>query len=116
MRVPSGDQALYEGVIATYGEGVDPVSVGTVSFRSFMNLYRLLHELGTEDLTAAEVTAALESKADEPSYMGHDYTCDRQQFDGLPAMCSPQQILAEMVDQELQQVGDWVEVGEVYQG
>ncbi len=46
--------------------------------------------------------------------MGHDYTCDGEQFAGLPAMCSPQQILASMEDRELDQLGSWVDVGAIY--
>jgi hypothetical protein len=46
--------------------------------------------------------------------MGHPSTCERQQLAGLPALCSPQQILAEMQDGELEQIGDWVDVGAIY--
>jgi branched-chain amino acid transport system substrate-binding protein len=45
--------------------------------------------------------------------MGHPYTCDQQQLSDLPAMCSPQQILARMEDGDLVQIGDWIDVGAV---
>lgn len=111
---PTPDSELYTGVIAQYGDGVDPIGAGTVTFRSFMNLYVVLRELGADGITPEAITAALEAKVDEPSFMGHDYTCDHQQFDGLPAMCSPQQVLGQITDGELYQVGDWVQVGDIY--
>jgi branched-chain amino acid transport system substrate-binding protein len=113
---PSPDFTLYDAVIDTYGDGLDPVGAGTVSFRSFMNLYAVLREIGADDITPQAIIDSLSSKVDEPSFMGHDYTCDRKQFDGLPAMCSPQQILAVMEDRNLTQVGDWVDVGAIYAG
>jgi branched-chain amino acid transport system substrate-binding protein len=76
----------------------------------------VLREIGADDITPQAIIDSLSSKVDEPSFMGHDYTCDRKQFDGLPAMCSPQQILAVMEDRNLTQVGDWVDVGAIYAG
>jgi branched-chain amino acid transport system substrate-binding protein len=111
---PTPDFTLYSSVINRYGDGLDPVGAGTVSFRSFMNLYAVLLEIGADDLTPQAITDSLSAKVDEPSFMGHDYTCDREQFDGLPAMCSPQQILAVLKDRNLTQVGDWVDVGAIY--
>jgi branched-chain amino acid transport system substrate-binding protein len=113
---PTPDTTLYTAVINRYGDGLDPVGAGTVTFRAFMNLYSVLRELGAEGISADAITEALSSKVDEPSFTGHDYTCDREQFEGLPAMCSPQQILAEMQDRNLTQLGDWIDVGAVYSG
>ena len=111
---PAPDFTLYSAVIGEYGHGLDPVGAGTVSFRSFMNLYAVLREIGADDLTPKAITDSLSSKVDEPSFMGHPYTCDGEQFAGLPAMCSPQQVLAVMKDRNLTQVGDWVDVGAIY--
>ncbi len=113
---PSADQSLYDGVIAKYGgPGLDPIGAGTVSFRSFMNLYRILSGLDGE-ITPAAVTEALRAQVDTPSFAGHPYTCDEQQFTGLPAMCAPQQILTEMRDGQLFQIGDWIDVGAIERG
>lgn len=110
---PNPDQALYEEVISRYGDArLDPIGAGTVAFRSFMNLYRVLAELGP-DATAASVAESLAEKVDEPSFAGHAYTCDRRQFTDLPAMCAPQQILAEMRDGRLQRSDDWIDVGAI---
>ncbi len=110
------DFDLYAAVLDRYAEGLDPVGAGTVSFRSFVNLYAVLREIGADDLTPVTITESLRSQQDTPSYMGHAYTCDGDQFSGLPAACSPQQILAEMHDRELTQLTDWIDVGAAYPG
>ena len=112
--VANVDFSLYQAVAAEYGDGFDPIGAGTVSFRSFMNLYRVLASLDDDALTPAAITAALQAQEDAPSFMGHPSTCDGEQLAGLPALCSPQQILAELKDGELVQVGDWIDVGEVF--
>ncbi|NLD78688.1 MAG: ABC transporter substrate-binding protein [Acidimicrobiales bacterium] len=108
------DFALYQAVAEKYGDGFDPIGAGTVTFRSFMNLYRIMVGLDEADLTPAGISEALGAQVDAPSFMGHPSTCDREQLDGLPALCSPQQILAEMTGGELIQIGDWVDVGAIY--
>lgn len=113
---PDIDTLLYTAVVAKYGKGLDPIGAGTVSFRSFMNLYVVLRELGADHLTPQTITAAFRAKVDAPSFMGHTYTCDGKQLAGLPALCSPQQILVKMHDGQLDQVGDWVDVGAIYAG
>ncbi len=85
-----------------------------MTFRAFMNLYSIMRGLGAEGTTPAGITDALSSQVDTPSFMGHPYTCDGQQFDGLPAMCSPQQILGQVEDGELVQLSDWIDVGAIY--
>lgn len=110
---PSPDQALYEGVIAAHGpDGLDHIGAGTVTFRSFMNLYRVL--VGIDgDITPGAVTAALRAQVEAPNFNGHPATCDRRQFADLPAMCAPQQVLAVMHDGLLDQLTDWIDVGAI---
>jgi branched-chain amino acid transport system substrate-binding protein len=112
QKPPNADFVLYTAVIEKYGDGLDPVGAGTVSFRSLMNLYVVLNELDG-DITPEAITAALKAKVDAPSFSGHPYTCDGKQYPGLPAMCSPQQILAQMEDGTLSQLGDWIDVGKI---
>jgi branched-chain amino acid transport system substrate-binding protein len=78
-----------------------------------MNLYLVLRSLDADSLDSASITAALRSQRDAPSFMGHSYTCDGRQFGTLTAFCSPQQILVELSDGELTQLGDWIDVGEI---
>lgn len=112
---PTPDNQLYTGVLAKYGDGLDPVGAGTVSFRALMNLYVILSQI-QGDITPAAITSALKATVDAPNFGGHPYTCNGQQFDGLPALCSPQQILTRMQDQKLSQVTDWIDVGQIYNG
>jgi branched-chain amino acid transport system substrate-binding protein len=113
-EVADADVELYNAVVTRYGDGLNPVGAGTVSFRSFMNLWAVLVGLGADGLDAPSIDAALRAQVDTPSFMGHPYTCDGEQFEGLPAICSPQQVLAQMEDRELTQLGGWVDVGEIY--
>lgn len=108
------DTVLYSSVIAKYADGLDAATAGTVSFRSFMNLWVVLNEVGADHLTPAAVMKAFRSKVDAPSFMGHPYTCDGHQLEGLPALCSPQQILARIDDRTLHQLGTWIDVGRIY--
>lgn len=105
------DFSLYVAAAEAYGDGFDPVGAGTVSFRSLMNLWSVL--IGLDEVTPDAISSALAATTDESSFMGHDYTCDREQLSGLPAMCSPQQILARMKGGELEQLGTWIDVGSV---
>ncbi|MEI7886183.1 MAG: ABC transporter substrate-binding protein [Actinomycetes bacterium] len=111
---PDPDTNLYNAVIAQYGNGLDAIGAATVTFRAFMNLYVVLSELGADGISADAVTMALRGKVDASSFMGHPYTCNGKQFKGLPAACAPQQMLGEMTDRQLNQVGSWVDVGKIY--
>lgn len=113
---PDVDGALYFQVIDAYGKGLDPVGAGTVSFRSFMNLYAVLRGLGADGITPKAVTSSLKEQVDTSSFMGHPYTCDGKQFEGLPAMCSPQQALTTMEDRTPGPTGGWIDVGQIYAG
>lgn len=112
---PDPDVVLYTAIVEAYGDGLDPVGAGTVSFRSFINLYRVMVDLDGEP-TAEAITEALRSQVDAPSFMGHPSTCDGNQLAGLPALCSPQQILVRAEDDDLVQISDWIDVGEIFGG
>ena len=112
--IPQPDFDLYFAVVERYGDGLDPVGAGTVSFRSFMNLYVVLRELGADGITSDAIIEALQAKEEAPSFMGHPYTCDGSDFPDLPALCSPQQVLVQIVDGTLTQITDWIDVGAVY--
>jgi branched-chain amino acid transport system substrate-binding protein len=111
---PDPDTNLYNAVIAQYGNGLDAIGAATVTFRAFMNLYVVLSELGAKGISADSVGKALRSKVDAASFMGHSYTCNGKQFKGLSAVCAPQQMLGEMTDRQLNQIGSWVDVGKIY--
>lgn len=113
---PEADFLLYAAVLDEYGDGLEPAGAGTVTFRSLMNLYGVLAGLDADAVDPAAITEALRAQTGAPSFMGHDYTCDGRQLEGLPALCSPQQILVQLQDGELTQLGDWIDVGEIYGG
>lgn len=104
------DTRLYGGVIEKYGKGMAPQGAGTVSFRSFMNLWMQLVEIGAADITPATITERFATAKDVPSFMGHAYTCDPAPITALPALCAPQQILARYTDGNLEQITDWIDV------
>lgn len=109
------DTVLYGAAMQKFAPDVDPVGAATVSFRSVMNLYRSMRsatDKGVEP-TRSSIMESLRSSKNQPSFMGHRFTCDGNQFQGLPAMCSPQQILIQMRDGTLSQTGSWIDVGKV---
>lgn len=111
---PDVDTALYSAVVAAYAEDLDAAGAGTVTFRSFINLYMVLRDLGADGISSEAIMDAFRAKVDAPSFMGHPYTCDGRQLEGLPALCSPQQILAGIENRELTQIGTWIDVGEIF--
>ena len=113
---PDPDVLLYNSVLAAHAPGLNPIGAATVSARSAVNLYRIMKQVGADHLDAATLTTALRGARDLPSFMGHAWSCDTKQLAGLPAACSPQQILVQIHDGKLSQVGDWIDVGAVYPG
>ncbi len=115
LDVDDPDNLLYNEVVERYGNDTfDAGSVATVSFASLMNLYAELREIGADDISAEAIVEQLAGAVDRPSFLGHPYTCDGQQMGGeLPAICSPQQILAQMVDGELVAITDWIQVADL---
>jgi branched-chain amino acid transport system substrate-binding protein len=105
------DTRLYDLVLAKYAPDLDPAGAGTVSFRSVMNLYRRMVALGDRATDRPALLRAFRSAVDEPSFMGHPYTCDGRQLPGLPAMCSPQQVIVQKTDDGLEQRSGWIDVG-----
>jgi branched-chain amino acid transport system substrate-binding protein len=118
-REPQPDFALYTRILAEYAPGIGPIGAPTVTFRSFMNLYAVLAGLaespaGPDAIDAGSVAASLADQRDTPSFMGHPYTCNGEQINGLPAVCAPQQIIAQLANDELVQRTGWVDVGRIY--
>jgi branched-chain amino acid transport system substrate-binding protein len=113
--VDSADTEIYNEAVGEYGpDGLNPASAATVSFRSTMNLWAVLNELGA-DATPEQIIENFRGAVDEPSFDGHPYTCDGEQVPDMPALCSPQQVLAELVGpNEFVEVSDgWIDVPEL---
>lgn len=80
--------ATYLEKLRQYGpDGADPSVLSQAGFSLVMNLHRLLTDVDGE-LTGESLTNKLRSTKDQPSFMGHPYTCDMRQMPLLPAVCS----------------------------
>ena len=105
------DGGLYALAILKYADDLDPAGAGTVSFRGLMNLWSVLREIGADEVSPATVIEALRGAEDRPSFSGHPYTCTEEQVPGLPSLCAPQQVLAQLQDGALVEVSDgWIDV------
>lgn len=56
-------------------------------FQTVMNIQATLKKISGE-ITPEAVVQTLASAKDEPNFMAHPYTCDRQQVQGAPAVCN----------------------------
>ena len=89
------DIGVYVSAIERYGKGVNAKGAATVAFRSIMNLYDVLLELG-DDPTPAGVVETFRAARDRPSFDGHPYTCDGRQIPALPSLCASQEVLVQV--------------------
>lgn len=107
--------AIYTAVVDKYA--VDPAGgAGTVGFRSVMNLYSILVELGPDNVTSEGIIELASSAVDRRSFWGHPYTCDGQRVPGFPALCAPEQVLFSIEPGELPiAVSDWIQTDDLFQ-
>lgn len=107
------DNELYRQIATRYGPKYDyPLqSEGTVSFRSVINLYVILRELGYDGVTPEAILGKLRAAKESPSFFGHPYTCDGTALPGYSALCAPQQTLGRLVDGQVEEVSGWIDVG-----
>jgi len=107
------DNVLYSLIAATYGPKYhyEPLSAGTISFRSMLNLYAVLRSIGADHLSRPAILAEFRAGRNHPSFFGHPYTCDGHQLEGYPAMCSPQQSLGRFDHGAVVALTGWIDVG-----
>jgi branched-chain amino acid transport system substrate-binding protein len=107
----SADTEIYTAAMETYVPGTTPRGAATVSFRAAMNLWSVMKGLGTE-VTPAGIMRELRTSRDRPSFDGHDFTCDGTAIPALPALCSPQEVIAELTGpSQFREASDgWVDV------
>ena len=113
---PIADTEIYTLAMEKYAPETTPMSAATVAFRSAMNLWAVMEGIGP-DATAEQITEAFRSSEDVPSFDGHSYTCAEEQIPGYPAMCAPQQVIAELQgrNQFVELSDGWVDVPTVIQ-
>lgn len=110
------DNQMYFAAVAKHGDPKLPAaSAATISFRSVMNIWMLLQELGP-DATTADLLHLIRQAKDRPSFAGHPYTCDGTPIPELPALCAPQEILVERRGDTVAPVTGWIDVPAVLRG
>jgi branched-chain amino acid transport system substrate-binding protein len=109
---PGPDMELYSAVLAKTTPDLDPIGAATVSARSMVNLWAVMAGMDGETIDGAAIAETLRAQVDASSFMGHPYTCDGKQIPELPATCSPQQIMTQLRDGQLEQVSDWIDPGQ----
>lgn len=115
IDVDDPELLLYDAVVDRYGnDEFNSGSVATVSFKTLMNLYAAMNKIGADEVSAESIIDFFRNAVDEPSYLGHPYTCDGEQMGGeLPAICSPQQVLVRMTGGKLEAFTDWIQVADL---
>ncbi len=106
---------IYQAAVDAYAVG-PAGGAGTVGFRSVMNLYSILVELGGDNITSQGIVDVASAAVDRRSYWGHSYTCDGQRVPGLPALCAPEQLLFTIpADGGLPTAAsDWIETDDLF--
>jgi branched-chain amino acid transport system substrate-binding protein len=80
--------ATYLDKLRRYGgDDASPSVLSQAGFSLVMNLHRQMSAIDG-DVTAVKLGERLKAARDEPSFMGHPYTCDGRQVTILPAICS----------------------------
>jgi len=84
--------------------------IGVATFSSVMNLYAILTELDPDEVDPVSISEALRSTSDQPSFMGHPYTCDGHQLPGRQAVCDTHSRVFRFLEElEREFVTDWVD-------
>lgn len=102
------DVAIYLAALHTYAPDLKPSLLSQAGFSVTMNLTTLLARLPAQP-GASALMSALSATHDEPSFMGHPYTCDGAQVSQLRALCSSFVRLSRIENGTLVPVGDWVD-------
>ena len=112
LEAGKADSVLYRAISEKYGPKYhyESQGAGTVSFRAVMNLYVMMRRVGATNLTTTTLVKAFKAAHNEPSFMGHPYTCDGKQLPGYPAMCAPQQTLGQLTNKAIKQLGGWIDI------
>lgn len=104
-----GDVATYRAKMRTYaGRDAKASVLSQAGFSVVMNLHRLLGEIDGPPTPASLVTR-LRATRDQPSFMGHPYTCDGARVPLLSAVCSAEVRILQYRDGRFEDLaGDWV--------
>jgi branched-chain amino acid transport system substrate-binding protein len=102
--------ATYREKLRRYAGDTSPSLLSQAGFSLVMDLQRLLNELDEGSLKAEMLTEKVKAARDEPSFMGHPYTCNGREVPLLPSVCSAAvRLLQYRGGNQFQDVtGDWV--------
>ncbi|MBV6507879.1 MAG: hypothetical protein JJLCMIEE_00937 [Acidimicrobiales bacterium] len=104
------DVEVFRRSLDEYADGEPTLSMlGQLGFANIMNLYELFVEIGGDKVTPEAVTEALNATVDQPNFMAHPYTCNRQQVSFAPAVCDAHALIFRYEGGEMNDVGGgWV--------
>jgi branched-chain amino acid transport system substrate-binding protein len=89
VETGNAEVRTYLDKLRRYGPSdASPSVLSQAGFALVMDLHRLLSSLDPGGITPVALTDKLRAARDEPSFMGHPYTCDGQAVTILPAICS----------------------------
>lgn len=110
----SADTEIYTLAMAQYDPGTTPRSAATVSFRSAMNLWAVLNQIGP-GVTSEQIITTLRQAKERASFDGYPYTCDGRQIPKMPSMCASQEVIAELrAGNTFAEVSDgWIDVPKI---
>ncbi len=108
------DTEIYTAVMAKYQPSTNGRSAAGIAFKSAMNLWNALVEIGP-DATPSKIIDFFQGTVDHRSWDGHSYTCKTEQVPNLPSLCAPQQVLLRIKSATTFEEGypDWIDVPKI---
>lgn len=102
--------ATYRRQLTAYDRSLQPSLLSQTGFSVVMDLRALLAALPADRRSdPAALAAALRATRNQPSFMGHPYTCDGKQVPALTSVCSMSVRILRLEGGSLHPVGDWVD-------
>ena len=84
-------------------------SIALAGFGSVMNIQAKLSKENVNSLTSSQILPAFEKGSNNPNWLAHGYTCNRQQVPGQAAVCNGWQKIKQVKNGQVVTVtSDWV--------
>ena len=108
------DTEIFTAAMKKFQPSTNSQSAATIGFKSAMNLWDALDEIGP-DASAADLIDFFSNTVEHRSWDGHSYTCKTEQVPALPSLCAPQQVLLRIKDATTFEEGypDWIDVPKI---
>ncbi len=99
---------IYVDALAEFSPDAKKSGFSQTGFGAVMNIAELMKK-SSGDITSESIVTSLGETKDQPNFMAHDYTCDREQVPGLSAVCNAFSRIVQYQDGELVDVlGKWI--------